>query len=130
MRLSCTTIRFRNPEDSLVDDIATGKLSLNMMQMAIREYVRKEKTMELMEWTEDKPEADGLYWAFAETWGPGITPVLIEVKDGLYKPVHSPHWRRVDKIIEWYKFAGPIQPPSIDAMREVGVCVFCERRLP
>ena len=42
--------RFRDPEDSLVDDIATEKLSLNMMQMAIREYVRRRK---------DLPEGSG-----------------------------------------------------------------------
>ena len=82
-----------------------------------REAGRREKTMELMEWTEDKPGADGFYWAYAGAWGMGITPILIEVKDGLYKPVHSPRWRRIDAIIERYKFAGPIQPPEIDAVQ-------------
>jgi len=74
---------------------------------------RREKTMELMEWTEDKPGEDGFYWVFAETWGMGIKPVLVEVKDGLYKPLQSPHWRKIDNIIERYKFAGPMQPPEI-----------------
>jgi len=69
--------------------------------------------MELMEWTEDKPGEDGFYWA--ETWGMEITPVLIEVRDGQYRPVQLPHWKQVDAIIERYKFAGPIQSPSIDA---------------
>jgi len=67
-----------------------------------------------MELTKKRPEKNGFYWAFAEIWGPGIKSVLIEVRGGLYRTVHSEHgWGPVESIDEQYVFAGPIRPPEI-----------------
>ena len=71
--------------------------------------------MELMEWTKERPEEDGFYWAYAKDWGE-MKPVLIEVKGQSYRPVQQSRWSLVDKIGKRYVFAGPVQPPSIDAV--------------
>ena len=76
---------------------------------------RKEKTMELMEWTKERPEEDGFYWAYAKGWGE-MKPVLIEVKGESYRPVRTERWMQLDDVGESYVYAGPLQPPSIDAV--------------
>ena len=71
--------------------------------------------MELMQWTKEKPKEDGYYWAYAKGWAE-IAPVLIQVKDGRYRPAHSPAWRRVEEMTKQYVFAGPVQPPDVDSV--------------
>jgi len=71
--------------------------------------------MELMEWTKERPEEDGFYWAYAKGWEE-MKPVLIEVKGESYRPARTARWMQLDDVGESYVYAGPLQPPSIDAV--------------
>ena len=74
---------------------------------------REEKTME---WTKKKPEEDGFYWTYAKGWAK-LPPVLIEVKGSQYRSVYSVSWLPVENFVGTVSvFAGPLQPPSIDAV--------------